>query len=804
MKLIFLFVFLMVLNAGSAFSEATNGIWCFNFAPLGAPGAKNFIQITGDSVYDPKKGYGWLNIKGETEKGAWPSDDGALWESRENLNLVARIGPDDLARSYACGPAVFAIDLKPGKYEIWVLSGDWGLREHIPFEPYQIFVEGLKVLDFKPRADEFYPAYEAPDLKDDLTQDGVWRRHVEPRFRWIKTLIDLKDGQLNIHVDGPQRDMKILDFMGDYAIAEIREGPPKRFAGALNALVVLAADKNRSGHKTIEEIDAWRKENFSKKWPLTTSAKSRSVKFSADDDQRGYTVFFPNPIEPAGPYDRLPHEEKIIRLRATPGEYVPITFGICPLRNLGNTKAIFDSLYLRSEGKGIVWQTGDQLASGVIKYVARPSGQVKNSWHPAPTLIVPTDTWDIKAGVTKQFWFTLHVPDETRPGVYRGTIGIFPENAEKCAVQVELEVLPFKLDRPTHLSVGMTYFSPVHYAYFGEDRFWKRIKAEFDDMRAHNMTCVQYTGLRMDDFPRLTRAFNIYRAAGFENPVYLLESYGAMGRLQREGIAWDTEEFHRKYVQFIREFLAEGERRNWPPVVINFGDEFTNKAIEEFGARVAKNLKTIPGIVTGADTDGYKEVSLMAPLVDIVAFNDGWDGPYGVNRGRNLLKRETVEQIKRAGATPWLVNVGVDRYSNGFWLWKLVQWGVRGKIEWIYRNYSGMPHNSFDANPMSAHIAYPGPQGTAIPSLDYEWMRMGLDDLAYLYTLEKTIEAFRDREEKKDAVSAADGFLRRLSDSLEEDMSNYGDRKSISSIAWPADKIDAMRNQLIDFILKLQ
>ena len=794
----------MVLNACSAFSGATDGTWCFNFAPLDAPGAKNFIKITGDSVYDQKKGYGWLNTKGETEKGVWSSDGGTFWESRENLNVVARIGPDDLARSYACGPAVFAVDLKPGKYEVWVLSGDWGLREHIPIEPYQIIVEGSKVFDFKPKMDEFYNAYETPELEDDLTQDGVWKRHVEPRFRWVKTLIDLKDGQLNIHVDGPQLDKKILDFMGDYAMAEIREGPPKRFAGALNALVVLAADTNRSGQRTIEEIDGWRKDNFSKKWPLTTSTKSRSVKFTADDDQRGYTVFYPNPITPAGPYDRLPHEEKIITLRATPGEYVPITFGICPLRDLGTTKATFDRLYLRSEGKEISWQIGDLLASGVVKHAARPSGQTKNSWQPTPTLIVPTDSWDIKAGVTKQFWLTLKIPNETSPGVYRGTISISPENAGESAVQVELEVLPFKLVRPTHLSVGMTYFSPVHYAYFGEDRFWERIKAEFDDMRAHNMTCVQYTGLRMDDFPRLTRAFDIYRAAGFENPVYLLESYGAMNRLQREGIAWDTEEFHGKYVQFIREFIEEGGRRNWPPIIINFGDEFTNKAIEEFGARVAKNLKTIPGIITGADTDGYKEVSLMAPVVDIVAFNDGWDGPYGVNRGRKLLKRETVEQIKRAGATPWLVNVGVDRYSNGFWLWKMVQWGVRGKIEWIYRNYGGMPHNSFDANPMNAHIAYPGPRGTVIPSLDYEWMRMGLDDLAYIYTLEKTIEASRDRKEQMVAVSAAADFLGRLSDSLEEDMNKFGDRKSISLIAWPADKFDAVRNQLIDYILKLQ
>jgi hypothetical protein len=54
------------------------------------------------------------------------------------------------------------------------------------------------------------------------------------------------------------------------------------------------------------------------------------------------------------------------------------------------------------------------------------------------------------------------------------------------------------------------------------------------------------------------------------------------------------------------------------------------------------------------------------------------------------------------------------------------------------------------------------------------------------------------------AVSAAVDFLRRLSDSLEEDMNKFGDRKSISLIAWPADKFDAVRNQMIDFILKLQ
>jgi hypothetical protein len=317
------------------------------------------------------------------------------------------------------------------------------------------------------------------------------------------------------------------------------------------------------------------------------------------------------------------------------------------------------------------------------------------------------------------------------------------------------------------------------------------------------MTSVQNTGIHMIDHRRIDRAFTLYRVAGFENPVNLLESYGAMIGLQREGFAWETDEFHKKYVQFIREFLEEAERRNWPPIIVNFGDEFTNKAIEEFGARVAKNLKTIPGIVTGADTNGYKEVSLMAPVVDILAFNNGWDGPNGVNRGKKLLNKATVDLVLKAGAIPWLVNVGVDRFSNGFWLWKMVRFGVRGKMEWMYRGYNGMPFNSFDANPMGAHIVCPGPDGTSVPSLEYEWMRMGLDDLAYLNTLERRIDEKRNHFAYRAAVASADAFLESLAGEIDDDMNTYLDRRTGAKNFWHPGLFEAVRGQVIDLIIKM-
>lgn len=194
----------------------------------------------------------------------------------------------------------------------------------------------------------------------------------------------------------------------------------------------------------------------------------------------------------------------------------------------------------------------------------------------------------------------------------------------------------------------------------------------------------------------------------------------------------------------------------------------------------------------------------MAPVADIVAFNNGWDGPKGVNRGKRLLNKETVELITKAGAIPWLVNIGTDRFSNGLWFWKMVRLGVRGKMEWIYRGYNGMPFNNFDANPMGAHIVYPGPNGTAIPSLDYECMRIGLDDLAYLFTLEKVIDEKRKLHEKRAEVARADLFIKQLYDLIEDDMNKYLDKQNKASYAWPAERIDATRNKVIDLIVQLQ
>jgi hypothetical protein len=193
----------------------------------------------------------------------------------------------------------------------------------------------------------------------------------------------------------------------------------------------------------------------------------------------------------------------------------------------------------------------------------------------------------------------------------------------------------------------------------------------------------------------------------------------------------------------------------------------------------------------------------MAPEVDIVAFNNGWDGPEGVNEGKKLLNKGTVDLILNAGATPWLVNIGMDRFSNGYWFWKMIRLGVRGKMEWIYRRDNGMPFNTFDAEPLRAHAVYPGPNGTAIPSLSYEWMRIGLDDLAYLYTLEQVVAGSRGDPEKALAVAAAEAFIHKLDSMIADDMNKYRDHATRDSHRWPVERYDEVRDEVIELILRL-
>ena len=91
-----------------------------------------------------------------------------------------------------------------------------------------------------------------------------------------------------------------------------------------------------------------------------------------------------------------------------------------------------------------------------------------------------------------------------------------------------------------------------------------------------------------------------------------------------------------------------------------------------------------------------------------------------------------------------------------------------------------------------------------MPAIDYELMRIGLDDLAYLYTLEQVLEAARESSDKQAAVERTDAFISRLDAMLEDDMDKYRDAETRKQYAWPMARFDEIRGEVVDLVLQLR
>lgn len=121
--------------------------------------------------------------------------------------------------------------------------------------------------------------------------------------------------------------------------------------------------------------------------------------------------------------------------------------------------------------------------------ITGPNPALKNEYliEDAPRLLPVT----VRRMEPKQFWLTVRVPPDASPGVYRSTIHVEPENAPAGALPVTLNVLPFKLPRPS-LEYSNWYAAglkdddtPLISAALKTEQ---QLAAEFRDMKAHGVT----------------------------------------------------------------------------------------------------------------------------------------------------------------------------------------------------------------------------------------------------------------------------------------------------------------------------
>lgn len=473
------------------------------------------------------------------------------------------------------------------------------------------------------------------------------------------------------------------------------------------------------------------------------------------------------------------------RLFAAPGEYEPFSFLLRP------TQGLEQVFIAASELKGPATIPAESV---VVTSVEKFLGEGRD------ILMRLGRKWNMAAHGTEFFWVTVRVPDDAKPGAYKGTVTVTAQGKAVGSISVALEVLPIKLDQPPY-ALGYNYSSP---------KDPKALEAHLRDMREHGMTVVAplynfHLPIHDDDTGELGAFIKAYTKAGFRTPLYFatpmnltVSALGGYGTL-------DSKRWQQKYLQVMRRLHAETLKHD-VPVVMSIGDELTNKGIEgvKYAGQLARFVwEELPEVATTSDMNGYREVMAMAPWLNVATFNNGWDGADHHNGGRHLINRAFIEELQqKTGAIPWFVNAGSGRFPFGFFFWKMAKHGVRGKVEWYY---------NLD-NRRGSLVRTDGEK--VWPTLDYERSREGIDDLRYLLTLERLAAEAARAGKAAEERRRAEALLARIAESIHDDWTRYrqgGER-------FPADgfevmspekaatmgSFDAIRRAVADRIVALQ
>jgi len=477
-----------------------------------------------------------------------------------------------------------------------------------------------------------------------------------------------------------------------------------------------------------------------------------------------------------------------VSIFASQGEYEPFSFALQPKERL---------LDVIIKGGALTGPAGVIPAENVL--VRSTEGG-----HGANRMLYDLGrAWNMPAWSKELFWVTVRVPENARPGLYKGKLIVMSADKAVAQVKLNLEVLPIKLEEP-RFCIGWHYAWPASV---------ETLRATLKDMREHGMTNVgPLYGFHMptadEDTSQIGTFIEEYVRAGYTKPIMFAAPMGlALSGLTGYGPI-DSKRFQQKYIEVMRRLHAEMQKHDIP-VIFSIGDEFTNKGIKgvQYAGKLAKFVyEELPEICTTSDMNGYMEVMAMAPYLNYATFNNGWDGIDRHNQGRRLLNDKFINQlVKETGAIPYFVNAGKGRFPFGFFFWKMSKYGVVGKVEWFY-NLDGTGGGK------GSVVKLDGAKITH--TVNYELSREGVDDLKYLCKLEKLLaQATKSGKAPAEAEGTA-SFLKALEDSIIPNWTAY----SQGGVRWPADgmeevdpdkaasmgSLNTLRRALADHIVAIQ
>jgi hypothetical protein len=530
------------------------------------------------------------------------------------------------------------------------------------------------------------------------------------------------------------------------------------------------------------------------------------------DRQRGFGVYSRPYLECIYPHSpaRAGDRNPTLRLFASPGEYEPANFIVCPLKDLTGAKVTVSDL-------------GPISASDIdvrrVRYLrARPNYITLHSYHIVPDILEHFSTLELKSGENTRFWLTVHVPDTATPGNYTGSVQ-FACDSGKVTLPLQMRILPIRLREDPEKIFGIYYRHPYDQMASAPDdisREYFRRKADLEhaDMVAHGIRNIVLSvdGSPADSEGRfrfnwdlLAAKLDLWKKYQFRAPIVMgINTLGVYAKYMGErpgshlrGVKDPPEAFSRELTAMVRAIEVERKTRGWPEFLYYPVDEPSRgSASVSFMVKVLQACKAagVRTYLTANPT--LEEFAPLRPYVDVWCTQ-----PFSPDRETVLadMKARPVEYWcypnHVAGENDHTPVAGA-RMTFGFGFWRS---GFRTLIPWIYSATIGDPFNYLDGSAMD-FLNRQEPDGTPMPVVLWEAYREGYDDYRYVYTLEQLIAAAKQdpRPAAQEASRTAQRELERVWDAIRVQPKYKYDG------LWAPEEFDAHRWRIAQQITRLQ
>jgi hypothetical protein len=444
----------------------------------------------------------------------------------------------------------------------------------------------------------------------------------------------------------------------------------------------------------------------------------------------------------------------------------------------------------------------------------------------------------MEKGVTQCYWLWMQIPADAAAGVYKANFTFSTAIGKTAAIPVELEVYPFKLEETLPVSYGFYYGGPSN-PQPPEDVRRQKIKEQLELMREFGLTAVPVGGPRVIKVDAQNRKvalsfdtlfYELAKEVGMaKSPEQMLMGNqlgmarsigralpGSIGAKvdQNPGLELKQPEFKDIYMDGLGQYKKFLTSMNMPVAVevVDEPREVPNPWNRNLADTIAyADMMKQAGITTFCtpmgDGGGGLDYTVLPEHLDIDSVH-----AYPGSKGQ-------IEKTRKNGKTLWFYNTGKDRFSWGFYNWKM---DSKGRWEWHFNwegdgdAVGGYPcdewYNPFVArNGCAASAPYAKYRGAILYRGDFLNICEGVNDYAYICTLQKAIERNLKAGGNAAVAKEAQDFLAALKKAIPD----FPHVKGMASEAdgalvgmgiedEAAQKVDEWRAKIAEYLKKLK